>query len=86
MSLHRFHRFDPKNCGPGRRRGLGWALLVGFAAGALSMSLLGDLVRDLGESVASLTSPAALRPAYSSEWGHAQHAVASDRFLRARTH
>jgi hypothetical protein len=81
-----FHRFDPHTCFPGRQRlRLVASLLLGFAAGAFSVSLGGDPVRLVGESVASLASLPTLRPAYPSEWRHAQLAVDSGRFVRIET-
>ncbi len=77
-----FHRFDPKNCSPSRRRrGLAAGLVAGFAAGILLASAAFALVHPGAQTVASFDPQA--RAALADEWHQAQLTVASDSFVRS---
>ncbi len=77
-----FHRFDPKNCSPSRRRrGLTAGLVAGFAAGLLVASAAFALVQPAGRTVAAFDPRA--RSALADEWHQAQRTVASESFVRA---
>ena len=77
-----FHRFDPKNCSPSRRRrGLAAGLVAGFAAGILVASAAFALVQPVGPRAASFEPSA--RAVLADEWHQAQRTVASESFVRA---